>query len=269
MTGECENAMAIKILFVGDIIGKPGRQSISRELHRLEDRYNVDIVIANGENAAGGFGLTVDVAKELFNQGIHLLTGGNHIWDKKEQVSLILADPRIIRPANYPGGAPGKGSAILTTPGGVKVGILNLEGRVFMKNLECPFRVADMEIERLKLETQIIFVDFHAEATSEKSAMGWYLDGRVSAVIGTHTHVQTADERILTQGTAFMTDAGMTGSFDSIIGMNKEETIRKFLTQLPAKFEVAKKDIRLNGVVIEVDEQSGKAVSIERINMGC
>ena len=261
--------MPIKILFIGDIVGKPGRQALTRELYRLVDRYNADAVIANGENAAGGFGLTAETAKELFNQGIHLLTSGNHIWDKKEQVTLVLGDPRIIRPANYPDGAPGRGSAILTTPGGVKVGVLNLEGRVFMKNLECPFRVADREIEHLKRETAIIFVDFHAEATSEKSALGWYLDGRVSAMIGTHTHVQTADERILTQGTAFITDAGMTGSFDSIIGMGKEETIGKFLTQLPAKFEVAKKDIRLNGVVIEVDEQSGKALSIERINIPC
>jgi metallophosphoesterase (TIGR00282 family) len=261
--------MPVKILFVGDIVGKPGRQALSRELHRLVDRHTIDIVIANGENAAGGFGLTVEVAKELFGHGIHLLTGGNHIWDKKEQVSFILSDPRIIRPANYPAGAPGVGSAILTTPGGVKVAVLNLEGRVFMKTLECPFLVADREIERLKRETAIIFVDFHAEATSEKSALGWYLDGRVSALVGTHTHVQTADERILPQGTAFLTDAGMTGSFDSVIGMGKEETIHRFLTQLPAKFEVGKKDIRLNAVVIGVDEVSGKAVSIERINIPC
>lgn len=261
--------MTIKILFIGDIIGKPGRQALSRELHRLVDRHNADLVIANGENTAGGFGLTAETAKELFSQGIHLLTSGNHIWDKKEQIPHLLADPRIIRPANYPTGTPGTGSAVVTTPGGCKVAVLNLEGRVFMKTLECPFLVADREIERLKQETQIIFVDFHAEASSEKSALGWYLDGRVSAVIGTHTHVQTADERILTKGTAFMTDAGMTGSFDSVIGMGKEETIQKFLTQLPAKFEVAKKDIRLNGVVVGVDEQSGKAVSIERINIGC
>ncbi|MDD2736095.1 MAG: TIGR00282 family metallophosphoesterase [Desulfuromonadaceae bacterium] len=261
--------MPVKILFVGDIVGKPGRQALSRELHRLVDRHTVDIVIANGENAAGGFGLTVEVAKELFGHGIHLLTGGNHIWDKKEQVSFILSDPHIIRPANYPAGAPGVGSAILTTPGGVKVAVLNLEGRVFMKTLECPFLVADREIKRLKQETPIIFVDFHAEATSEKSALGWYLDGRVTALVGTHTHVQTADERILPQGTAFLTDAGMTGSFDSVIGMGKEETIHRFLTQLPAKFEVGKKDIRLNAVVIGVDEMSGRAVSIERINISC
>jgi hypothetical protein len=261
--------MPVKILFIGDIIGKPGRQALSRELHRLVDRHNVDIVIANGENAAGGFGLTEETARELFKQGVHLLTGGNHIWDKKEQVPLILADPRILRPANYPAGALGNGSAVLTTPGGVKVGVLNLEGRVYMKTLECPFKVADREIERLKQETSIILVDFHAEATSEKSALGWYLDGRISALIGTHTHVQTADERILTQGTAFLTDAGMTGAFDSVIGMGKEETISRFLTQLPSKFEVAKKDIRLNGVVIGVDEQNGKALSIERINIAC
>lgn len=261
--------MPVKILFIGDIIGKPGRQAVSRELYRLVDRHTIDIVIANGENAAGGFGLTIDVSKELFNQGVHLLTGGNHIWDKKEQVPLILADSRIIRPANYPSGAPGAGSTVLTTPGGVKVGVLNLEGRVYMKNLECPFLVADREIEWLKSETSIIFVDFHAEATSEKSAMGWYLDGRVTAMIGTHTHVQTADERILPQGTAFLTDVGMTGSFDSVIGMGIEETLHRFLTQLPAKFEVAKKNIRLNAVVVGVDETSGKAVSIERINMSC
>jgi metallophosphoesterase (TIGR00282 family) len=261
--------MPVKILFVGDIVGKPGRQALSRELHRLVDRHAIDIVIANGENAAGGFGLTVEVAKELFGHGIHLLTGGNHIWDKKEQVAFVLSDPRIIRPANYPAGALGVGSTVLTTPGGTKVAVLNLEGRVFMKNLECPFLVADREIKRLKQETAIIFVDFHAEATSEKSALSWYLDGRVSALIGTHTHVQTADERILPQGTAFLTDAGMTGSFDSVIGMGKEETIHRFLTQLPSKFEVGKKDIRLNAVVVGVDEQSGNAVSIERINMSC
>ncbi len=261
--------MPVKILFVGDIVGKPGRQALSRELHRLVDRHTIDIVIANGENAAGGFGLTVEVAKELFGHGIHLLTGGNHIWDKKEQVSFILSDPRIIRPANYPAGAPGVGSAILTTPGGVKVAVLNLEGRIFMKSLECPFLVADREIGRLKQETAIVLVDFHAEATSEKSALGWYLDGRITALVGTHTHVQTADERILPQGTAFLTDAGMTGSFDSVIGMGKEETIHRFLTQLPSKFEVGKKDIRLNAVVIGVDEVSGKALSIERVNMSC
>jgi len=261
--------MPVKILFIGDIIGKPGRQALSRELDRLVDRHSVDLVIANGENAAGGFGLTLDTARELFDMGVHCITSGNHIWDKKEQVPLVLADKRILRPTNYPEGAAGVGSAIFTTPGKVKVAVLNLEGRIYMKNLECPFRAADQEIERLRQETPIIFVDFHAEATSEKAALGWYLDGRVSALVGTHTHVQTADERILTQGTAYLSDAGMTGSFDSVIGIGKEEAIRKFLTQLPVKFEIPKKDMRINGVVIGVDETSGKALSIERINMSC
>lgn len=261
--------MPATILFIGDIIGRPGRQALSRELHRLVDRHNVDLVIANGENAAAGFGLTTDVARELFDLGVHCLTSGNHIWDKKEQVPLVLADPRILRPANYGTEVPGCGSALFTTPGGVKIGVLNLEGRVYMKNLECPFRTADREIERLRQETAVIFVDFHAEATSEKSALGWYLDGRVSAVVGTHTHVQTADERILTKGTAYMSDAGMTGSFDSVIGIGKEEAIRKFLTQLPVKFEVPKNDIRLNGVVVRIDEQSGRALGIERVAVNC
>ena len=261
--------MSVKILFIGDIIGKPGRQALSRELDRLVDRYNVDLVIANGENAAAGFGLTTDIARELFDLGVQCITSGNHIWDKKEQVPLVLADPRIIRPANYVAGVPGCGSALLTTPGGVRVGVLNLEGRVYMKNLECPFRTADQEIERLRRETAVIFVDFHAEATSEKTALGWYLDCRASAVIGTHTHVQTADERILTKGTAYLSDAGMTGSFDSVIGIGKEEAIHKFLTQLPVKFEVPKNDIRLNGVVVGIDEASGRALSIERIAVSC
>jgi hypothetical protein len=261
--------MPVKILFVGDIIGRPGRQALSRELDRLVDRYCIDLVIANGENAAGGFGLTTETVKELFDIGVDCITSGNHIWDKKEQVPLVLANPRIIRPANYPEGAAGRGSMIVTTPGGIKVAVLNLEGRIFMKNLECPFRTADREIELLRQETAIIFVDFHAEATSEKSALGWYLDGRVSALIGTHTHVQTADERILPQGTAYLSDVGMTGSFDSVIGIGKEEAIRKFLTQLPVKFEIPKKDMRLNAVVVAVDEATGRALSIERIAVCC
>jgi len=261
--------MSIKILFIGDIIGKPGRQALGRELHRLVDRHAVDLVIANAENAAGGFGLTTETARELFDTGVHCLTSGNHIWDKKEQVPLVLADRRVLRPANYAEGVPGAGSVVVTTPGGVKIGVLNLEGRVYMKNLECPFRTADREIELLRRETPLIFVDFHAEATSEKSALGWYLDGRVSAVVGTHTHVQTADERILPLGTAYLTDAGMTGSFDSVIGIGKTEAINKFLTQLPVKFEVPKKDIRLNAVLVGIDEQSGKALSIERIGVCC
>lgn len=261
--------MPVRLLFIGDVIGKTGRQAISRELHRLVDRYLVDLVVANGENAAGGFGLTEEVAGDLFRLGINVLTSGNHIWDKKDSLDFIRREEKLVRPANYPEGTPGRGSAIYTTAGGVKVGVLNLEGRVFMNNLECPFRVADREIARLNMETPIVLVDFHAEATSEKVSLGWYLDGRASAVVGTHTHVQTADERILPGGTAYITDAGMSGAFDSVIGMRKEEAISKFLSQLPVRFEVAKGNIRLNGVVIEVDEASGSALSIERINVSC
>jgi 2',3'-cyclic-nucleotide 2'-phosphodiesterase len=261
--------MPVKLLFIGDIIGKPGREALSRELHRIVDRHMVDLVIANGENAAGGFGLTAEVAQDLFKCGIQMITSGNHIWDKKDSLDYIRREERIVRPANYPEGTPGRGATIVQTPGGVKVGILNLEGRVFMNNLDCPFRCADREVAKLKEETPIVFVDFHAEATSEKISLAWYLDGRVSAVVGTHTHVQTADERILTGGTAFITDVGMTGPFDSVIGVKKEEAIQKFITQRPAKFEIAKKDIRINAVVIEVDETTGLAQHIERINIPC
>ncbi len=261
--------MPVKLLFIGDVIGKPGREALSRELHRIVDRHMVDLVIANGENAAGGFGLTEETAQDLFKCGVQMITSGNHIWDKKDALDYIKREERIVRPANYPEGTPGKGATIVKTPGGIKVGVLNLEGRVFMNNLDCPFRCADREIAKLREETPIIFVDFHAEATSEKAALGWYLDGRVSAVIGTHTHVQTADERILTAGTAYMTDAGMTGAFDSVIGVKKEEAILKFVSQRPSKFEVAKKDIRINGVVIDVDEKTGLALNVERINLSC
>ncbi|ACH37990.1 2',3'-cyclic nucleotide 2'-phosphodiesterase [Citrifermentans bemidjiense Bem] len=261
--------MPVKLLFIGDVIGKPGREALSRELHRIVDRHMVDLVIANGENAAGGFGLTEETAQDMFKCGVQMITSGNHIWDKKDALEYIKREERIVRPANYPEGTPGRGTTIVKTPGGVKVGILNLEGRVFMNNLDCPFRCADREIAKLKEETPVILVDFHAEATSEKVSLGWYLDGRVSAVIGTHTHVQTADERILTAGTAYMTDAGMTGAFDSVIGVKKEEAILKFVSQRPSKFEVAKKDIRINAVAIEVDEMTGLALGIERINIAC
>ena len=261
--------MPVNILFIGDIVGKPGRQAVSRELHRLIDRYSIDLVIANGENASGGFGITSESAKELFSCGVDLFTSGNHIWDKKEALEYLKKEERIIRPSNYPEGAPGKGSTVFVTPGGIKVGVVNLEGRVFMDALDCPFRAADREVAALSEVTKVIFVDFHAEATSEKTSLGWYLDGRVSAVVGTHTHVQTADERILTSGTAYITDVGMTGAFDSVIGVRKDEPIYRFLTQMPAKFEVAKKDLRLNGVVVTIDESSGNALAIERVNIPC
>jgi metallophosphoesterase (TIGR00282 family) len=261
--------MPVKILFIGDIIGRPGRQAVSRELHRLVDHHRLDMVVANGENAAGGFGITEETAGDLFKCGIDLLTSGNHVWDKKESISFIDREERLLRPANYPEGTPGRGSALFTTAGGVKIAVLNLEGRVFMNSLECPFRTADREIALLREETPVILVDFHAEATSEKESLGWYLDGRVSAVIGTHTHVQTADERVLPGGTAYITDAGMTGGIDSVIGIRKEEAISRFLSLLPSKFEVAKNNLRLNAVVITVDEASGRALNIERVNTGC
>ncbi|MBP1751634.1 MAG: metallophosphoesterase [Geobacteraceae bacterium] len=261
--------MPVKILFISDIVGKPGRQAVSSELHRIVDRHSIDLVSANGENAAGGFGITADIAGELYEQGVHVITSGNHIWDKRDSYEFINREERIVRPANYPDGAPGRGSAIVKTAGGVKVAVLNLEGRVFMNNLECPFRVADREIARLREITPIILVDFHAEATSEKLTLGWYLNGRVSAVIGTHTHVQTSDERVLPGGTAYITDAGMTGSFDSVIGIKKELAMEKFISQLPVRFEVAKKDIRVNAVVVEIDENSGKALGIERLSIQC
>lgn len=261
--------MPVSILFIGDIVGKPGRHALGQQLHKLVDRYKVDLVVANGENAAGGFGITPEKARELFDLGVHVITTGNHVWDKKESTGFLDRETAVLRPANYPPGVPGHGSVVATTSGGIKVGVLNLEGRIFMSPIDCPFRIADQEIASLKLETPIVLVDFHAEATSEKMSLGWYLDGRVSALFGTHTHVQTADERILTQGTAYLTDAGMTGAFDSVIGVRKDEPIQRFLTQLPAKFEVAKKDIRLNGVHVSIDEVSGRALSIERIAVCC
>ena len=258
----------MRVLFIGDIIGEPGRKMVRANMRGLAENHRPDLVIANGENAAGGFGITSEIAEELFSLGIHVLTSGNHVWDKKEIEPYLTKQDRLIRPANYPEGNPGYGSVVISTGAG-KAAVLNLEGRVFMSNLEDPFRVAAREIEKLKKETPVVIVDFHAEATSEKTSLGWYLDGRVSAVIGTHTHVQTSDERILTGGTAYMTDAGMTGSFDSVIGIRKEEAIEKFITQVPVKFEVAKKDVRINGVIVEIDEQSGKALGIERISLCC
>jgi 2',3'-cyclic-nucleotide 2'-phosphodiesterase len=255
----------LRILFIGDVVGRPGRQILAERLHRLIDLHLVDFVIVNAENAAAGFGLTPDIAKELLDLPIDVLTTGNHVWDKKELFPYLEKQERLLRPANYPPGLPGCGSCIYETSAGLPVAVLNLEGRVFMNNLDCPFRAADALIEELRQHTPIIFVDFHAEATSEKTAMGCYLDGRVSAVVGTHTHVQTADERILPGGTAYMTDAGMTGSLDAVIGIRKELAIERFLTQLPVRFEVAKKDPILCGVLVTVDEQSGHALAVQRI----
>lgn len=256
----------MKILFVGDVVGRPGRQALSRRLDRLVDVHAVDLVIVNGENAAAGFGLTLDIARELFDLGAHVITSGNHIWDKREILGYLDSQPALLRPANYPPGLPGRGSGVYFTSAGIKVGVLNLEGRVFMNNLDCPFRAADLLVEEMRRSTPIILVDFHAEATSEKMAMGCYLDGRVSAVVGTHTHVQTADERILPGGTAYLTDAGMTGSRDAVIGIRKELAIEKFLTQMPVRFEVAKKDPVLSGALFTIDEQTGRALAVQRIS---
>lgn len=256
----------MKVLFIGDIVGKTGRLAVKSLLPMIVNKYKIDLILANGENAAGGFGIIEKVALELFGYGIHILTSGNHIWDKKESIPYIGKESRIIRPLNYPSGVPGLGSTTYTVKN-KKVGLINLSGRVFMSNMDCPFRVGLSEINRLREETKIIIIDFHAEATSEKIAFGYYVDGKVSAVIGTHTHVQTADERILPGGTAYITDVGMTGPVDSVIGIEKEQIIERFLLQMPKKFEVAKGPGILSAVVIEIDDSSGKANAIQRLQL--
>lgn len=257
----------MKVLFIGDIVGKPGRRAVKEGLPGLVNKLKIDFVIANAENAAGGFGITQSVGEDLFSLGIDVLTSGNHIWDKKDAVSYIPKESRLLRPANYPGDVPGSGSIVMNTSSGEKVAVLNLSGRVFMQALDCPFQAAKREIPRLREQTKTIIVDFHAEATSEKSAIGWFLDGEVSAIVGSHTHVQTADEKILPLGTAFITDAGMTGPVDSIIGVQKEQIINKFLTQIPTRFETAKGEAVLSCVVVDINPHTGKAVSIQRFQI--
>lgn len=257
----------MKILFIGDIVGKPGRDAVKKGLPDIVNKLKIDFVIANGENAAGGFGITQSVGEELFSLGIHVLTSGNHIWDKKEAVTYIAKEDRLLRPANYPPDVPGCGSIVLKSSNEHKVAVLNLSGRVFMSQMDCPFRTARQEIEKLKKQTPLIIVDIHAEATSEKSALGWFLDGEVSAVIGTHTHVQTADETILPGGTAFISDVGMTGPKDSIIGVRKEQIIQKFLNQIPVRFETAKGEAILSCVVIELNPKTGSSTSIQRLQL--
>jgi metallophosphoesterase (TIGR00282 family) len=257
----------VRIFFIGDIVGNPGRIAVRELLPDIMQRYAVDIVIANGENAAGGFGITPAIAEELIGLKIDVITSGNHIWDKKEIIDYIKDKKWLLRPANYPEETPGFGWSIITTNSNIKIGIINLCGRVFMDNLDCPFRAAREIIKEIEHETPVIVLDMHAETTSEKAAMGWFLDGSISAVIGTHTHVQTADERILPRGTAFITDAGMTGSINSVIGMQKEIVLERFLTQMPRKFEVATKDMVLQGVLVSIASKSGKAEAIERVNV--
>jgi metallophosphoesterase (TIGR00282 family) len=257
----------LKILFIGDIVGKPGRRAILRLLDNIKNSYQIDFVIANAENASGGFGITPDVLRELFDYGIDLLTSGNHIWDKREIIPKLDEEKRLLRPANYPIENPGTGSVVFQTEADENVGVLNLLGRIFMNSIDCPFKTAIEEVKKLKARANVIIIDIHAEATSEKMAMGWFLDGKVSAIIGTHTHIQTADERVLPEGTAYITDVGMTGAMDSVIGMNKEIIIERFLTQRPQRFKVAKRDIQLNAVIIDINPKTGKSNSIQRLKM--
>lgn len=257
----------MKVLFIGDIVGKVGRLAVKALLPNLISRYKIDLVVANGENIAGGFGITEKTASELFSFNIQIITTGNHIWDKKEAVSYITKEDRILRPLNYPPGVPGSGSIVFNLPGKGKVAVMNVSGRVFMNTLDCPFRTSKNELEKLRESTNIILVDFHAEATSEKIAYGYYLDGLVSAVVGTHTHVQTADEKILPGGTAYITDVGMTGPQTSVIGIEKDEIIERFLYLMPRKYDVASGASILSAVVIEIDEKSGKATAIQRLQL--
>ncbi|MCX7626249.1 MAG: TIGR00282 family metallophosphoesterase [Candidatus Sumerlaeaceae bacterium] len=257
----------LRILLIGDIMGRPGRQAATRLVPRWRSENRVDFVLANVENCAGGKGVTQSTVRELLDAGIDVATTGNHVWDNKDIFNFIESEPRLLRPANYPpwGEAPGRGYTVIESESGLAIGIVNLQGRVFMEPLECPFHVADVLVEELRGRTPVILVDFHAEATSEKQAMGWHLDGRVSAVFGTHTHVQTADERILPQGTAYITDIGMTGAHDSIIGMKPEEVLVRFRRSLPSRFEVAEKNVQLCGAIVTVDTATGRALSIERV----
>ncbi|MGE5586830.1 MAG: TIGR00282 family metallophosphoesterase [Clostridia bacterium] len=257
--------MILRILFIGDIVGKPGRRACQALLPGIAQKLRADAVIANGENAAGGFGLTADTSEEILGCGVHVITTGNHVWNKKEFYQILDTSGRVLRPANYPPGAPGRGATVVQLPGGLRLCVVNLAGRVFMTPVDCPFRTADRILEELSPSCDLFVVDFHAEATSEKVALGWYLDGRVACVVGTHTHVQTADERILPGGTAYITDLGMTGPVDSVIGVRKDIIVQRFLTGLPAKFETAPGPAQISGALVTVDATTGKAKDIERV----
>jgi len=257
----------VKVLFIGDIFGEPGRRALARAVPRLVAQRQIDIVIGNGENAAGGFGITPELAEELFDLGLAVITTGNHAWDKKEILDYFPREPRLLRPANYPDGVPGHGSVVVESAGGEHLGVLQLMGRAYMPTLDCPFQVAKKELAALKKRTVAVIVDMHAEATSEKMAMGHYLDGEVVAVVGTHTHVQTADDQILPKGTAYVTDIGMTGPLHSVIGVKKELAIEKFLTGMPRRFEVASGPSVFCAVLLELDARLGKALSFERIRI--
>ena len=256
----------MKLLFIGDIVGAPGRKAVKRLLPGLRARHEVNVVIANGENAAGGSGITPDKAAEIYASGVDVITMGDHLWDQKEVVELLNGEPRFLRPLNYPPGTPGQGSLVLERDGSPALGILNLQGRTFMREMENPFLAAKDEVKRLQSRAPVIFVDFHAEATSEKIAMARMLDGQVSALIGTHTHVQTADEQIFPGGTAFLCDAGFTGPHESVIGREVEPVLARFLTSQPQRFPVAVGGVLLQGAVVSVDGATGRALSIERIS---
>jgi metallophosphoesterase (TIGR00282 family) len=257
----------VRILFIGDIFGKPGREIARQAVPALIEQRDIDFVIANVENSAAGFGVTGDIADTILSYGVDVMTTGNHVWDKKEVLDYFPRQPKLLRPANFPAGVPGRGSYLARTRSGEPVGVINLMGRIFMAPLDDPFAAALREIEQLRDRARIIIVDFHGEATSEKVAMGWHLDGRVTAVFGTHTHVQTADERILPKGTACLTDAGMTGPHDSIIGVTVEAALGRFLNGMPTRFEAATGIGRLNAVIVTADLATGKATAIERLNM--
>ncbi|MDH5739513.1 MAG: TIGR00282 family metallophosphoesterase [Nitrospira sp.] len=257
----------MKVLCIGDIMGEPGRRVVARAVPRLVAQRQIDAVIANGENVAGGFGITPELAEELFETGVSVITTGNHAWDKKEAVEYFSREPRLLRPANYPAGVPGSGSVVIETAGGERLAVLQVMGRVYMPTIDCPFQTAKREVSRLKRETSAIIVDMHAEATSEKMAMGHFLDGDVVAVVGTHTHVQTADEQILPKGTAYITDIGMTGPLHSVIGVKKELAIEKFLTGMPRRFEVASGPSVFCAVLLELDPRLGKVIAFERIRL--
>src|SRR6267154_3350792 len=256
----------LKILFIGDIVGEPGRRAVSIILPRLRRQHGVDVVIANGENSAGGSGITPKTAEEIFAAGVDIITSGDHLWDQKEVIGLLQNESRFLRPLNYPQGTPGQGSVVYQANNQAPVAVVNLQGRTFMPDLENPFTFIRAEVERLRQKTNIIFIDLHAEATSEKAALARMLDGQVSAVIGTHTHVQTADEQIFPGGTAFLSDAGFTGPHESVLGREIEPVIKRFLTLQPQRFEVAKNGVKLQGALLEVDEQSGRALRIERVS---
>jgi len=256
----------VKLLFIADIVGQPGRRAVKELLPQLRQQHQLDVVVANGENSAGGSGITPNTAAEIFAAGVDVITCGDHLWDQKEVMGLLESERRFVRPLNYPAGTPGQGSTIFERQGLPRVAVLNLQGRTFMAALENPFRAALAEVERLRRTTKIIFVDIHAEATSEKIALARMLDGQVSAVIGTHTHVQTADEQIFPGGTAYLSDAGFTGPHESVLGREIEPIIRRFMTNMPQKFDVAKGRVLLQGAVMEIDQQTGHAKGIQRLS---